>query len=109
MKKFLLLTLISIQFVFAQLTPLEKSNFSKLTSHSELVEFIKEVDAQSDLITSEVLTKTVEGRDAYVLYFSKGKFGLDKNKVRVLIFAQQHGNEQSGKEGALLLIKELMK
>jgi len=109
MKKFLLLTLISIQFVFAQLTPLEKSNFSKLTSHSELVEFIKEVDAQSDLITSEVLTKTVEGREVYVLYFSKGKFGLDKNKVRVLIFAQQHGNEQSGKEGALLLIKELMK
>ena len=109
MKKVILLSLISIQFIFAQLTPLEKANFNKLTSHSELIEFLKEVDLQSELITTEVLTKSVEGRDILVVYFSNGKFGADKNKLKVLIFAQQHGNEQSGKEGALLLIKELLK
>ncbi|MDY0083136.1 MAG: M14 family zinc carboxypeptidase, partial [Ignavibacteriaceae bacterium] len=36
-------------------------------------------------------------------------FGKDASKIKVLIFAQQHGDEQSGKEGALLLINELLK
>lgn len=96
---------------FAQnlLTPLQKSDFKKITTHSELSQFIKEVDEKSDLIESEVLTKSVEGREMFVIYFSKGKFGADENKIKVLIFAQQHGNEQSGKEGALLLINELLK
>jgi murein tripeptide amidase MpaA len=61
------------------------------------------------LIKSEVLTKSVEGRELFVVYFSKDGFGKDKSKIKVLIFAQQHGNEQSGKEGALLLVAELLK
>jgi hypothetical protein len=95
--------------IFAQITPLQKSNYSKITSHSELSQFIKEVDRKSDLIRTEVITKSAEGRELYAVYFSKGKFGKDKSKIKVLIFAQQHGNEQSGKEGALLLIDELLK
>lgn len=106
---FLILTSISILFSQNIQSPLEKSNFSKLTSHEELKQFIKEIDEQSDLIRSEVLTKSVEGRELYTVYFSKSEFGKDENKIKVLIFAQQHGNEQSGKEGALLLIKELIK
>jgi hypothetical protein len=90
-------------------TPLQKNDFSKLTSFDDLVQYIKDVDAGSDLINSEVFAKSSEGRELYVLYFSKSKFGEDPNKIRVLIFAQQHGNEQSGKEGALLLIQELLK
>src|ERR1035437_6971501 len=95
--------------IFAQITPLQKSNYSKITSHSELSQFIKEVDRKSDLIRTEVIAKSAEGRELYAVYFSKGKFGKDKSKIKVLIFAQQHGNEQSGKEGALLLIDELLK
>ena len=91
------------------LTPLEKSNFTKLTSHEELKQFIQEIDKQSDLIRSEVLTKSVEGRELYAVYFSKTGFGKDADKIKVMIFAQQHGNEQSGKEGAVLLINELLK
>lgn len=90
-------------------TPLEKSNFSKLTSYEELKNFIHEVDDQSDLIRSEVLTKSVEGRELFAVFFSKGEFGVDNNKLKVLIFAQQHGNEQSGKEGALKLIRDVIK
>lgn len=110
-KKILFILLLPIFNLFSQniQTPLEKSNFTKLTSHEELSQFVKEVDGKSDLITSEVLTKSVESRELFVLYFSKGKFGEDKSKIKVLIFAQQHGNEQSGKEGALLLVKELLK
>lgn len=109
MIKILLSFLLVFNFLFAQQTPLQKSNFTKLTSHSELTEFIKEVDSNSDLIRTEVLTKSVEGRELFVVYFSKGEFGADENKIKILIFAQQHGNEQSGKEGALLLINELLK
>ncbi|MEJ5261802.1 MAG: M14 family zinc carboxypeptidase [Ignavibacterium sp.] len=109
MIKILLSFLLVFNFLFAQQTPLQKSNFTKLTSHAELTEFIKEVDSNSDLIKTEVLTKSDEGRELFVVYFSKGEFGADENKIKVLIFAQQHGNEQSGKEGALLLINELLK
>ncbi len=48
-------------------------------------------------------------RYLYALLFSSSRFGKDKSKINVLIFAQQHGNEQSGKEGALLLAAELLK
>lgn len=109
MKKLLFLFVVFTYVLIAQQTPLEESNFTKLTSHSELTQFIKEVDDKSDLINSEVLTKSAEGRELFAVYFSKGKFGADKNKIKVLIFAQQHGNEQSGKEAALLLINELLK
>lgn len=91
------------------LTPLQKSDYKKVTSHVELTQFIKEVDEKSDLIKSEVLTKSIEGKELFAVYFSKNGFGKDESKIRVLIFAQQHGNEQSGKEGALLLINELLK
>ena len=91
------------------ITPLQKSDYKKITSHVDLSQYIKEVDEKSDLIKSEVLTKSVEGRELFAVYFSKDGFGKDESKIKVLIFAQQHGNEQSGKEGALLLIKELLK
>lgn len=109
-KNILWLFVLSFSNLLSQniLTPLEKSNFTKLTSHEELKQYIQEVDKTSNLIQSEVLTKSIEGRELFAVYFSKGKFGSDKSKLKVLIFAQQHGNEQSGKEAALLLIKELL-
>jgi hypothetical protein len=109
MIKIIFFVIIAFNILFAQQTPLEKSNFTKLTSHSELSEFIREVDKNSELVKAEVLTKSSEGRELFAIFFSKGKFGEDESKIKVLIFAQQHGNEQSGKEGALLLIKELLK
>ncbi|AFH50605.1 Putative carboxypeptidase [Ignavibacterium album JCM 16511] len=109
MKKIFVVILLTFNFIIAQQTPLEKSNFTKLTSHDELKQFIQEVDKNSDLIKSEVLTKSIESRELFAVYFSKNEFGADKNKLKVLIFAQQHGNEQSGKEASLLLINELLK
>ncbi len=109
MKHIIIILLLTIEIAFAQQTPLEKFNFTTLTSHAELTQFINEADAKSDLIKSEVLTKSVEGRELFAVYFSKDGFGKDETKIKVLIFVQQHGNEQSGKEGALLLISELLK
>lgn len=96
--------------LFPQLvnTPLEINNYEKLTSYEELTEFIYHLEGLSDLLTVEVIGKSVEGRNLYALKYSKSEFGKDESKIKVLIFAQQHGNEQSGKEGALLLLRELL-
>ena len=109
MNKIIFFILITFGILFSQQTPLQESNFTKITSHQELSKYLKEVDENSELINCEVLSNSVEGRELFAVKFSKGEFGKDKSKIKVLIFAQQHGNEQSGKEGALLLIDELLK
>ncbi|MEJ5306182.1 MAG: M14 family zinc carboxypeptidase [Ignavibacteria bacterium] len=109
MFRVLLILFAYLSLLFSQDTPLEKSNFTRLTSYEELKKYVAEIDKNSRLIKKEVLTTTNEGREIYILYFSKGDFGKNKNKLKILFFAQQHGNEQSGKEGVLFLIKELLK
>lgn len=94
---------------YAQKFPLEENNYQSPTSHKQLTEFVKQLDKLSDLLKVEEIGKSVEGREIFVLKFSSDEFGKDENKLRVLFFAQQHGNEQSGKEGALILAKELLK
>ena len=89
--------------------PLEKNNFTKVTSYDELTSYVHLLDEKSDLLKVETIGQSFEGRNLYALMLSSSEFGKDKSKIKVLIFAQQHGNEQSGKEGALLLAQELVK
>lgn len=89
--------------------PLEKKNFSEPTNYSDLAEYVNSLQNKSPLLKTEVIGNTSNGKNIYALQFSKSTFGKDKSKTKVLIFAQQHGNEQSGKEGALLLISDLLK
>jgi Zinc carboxypeptidase len=103
-----LIVIISIQII-PQETPLEKNNYQKLTSYDELSEFVYELESLSDFLKVEIIGKSVEGRNLYALKFSNSEFGKDTSKIKVLIFTQQHGDEQSGKEGALLLACELLK
>ena len=111
MKTFITFLFFFASAAFAQeiQTPLEKSNFTKATSYDELTGFVHLLDQASELLTVETIGKSVQGRNLYAMKFSAGVFGEDKSKIKVLIFAQQHGNEQSGKEGALLLAKALLK
>jgi len=97
--------------IFAQelITPLEQNNYEKVTSYNDLVKFVGQLDQKSDVLKVELLGNSVEGRNLFVLKFSSGEFGKDASKIRVLIFAQQHGNEQSGKEGSILLAQKLIK
>ena len=96
---------------FAQQIPLpaEKNKFARVTSYQELTDFILQLDKSSDLLTVETIGQSVLGRNLYALKFSASEFGKDKSKLKVLFLAQQHGNEQSGKEGALLLAQDLLK
>ena len=98
-------------FVFSQdmAPPIVKNKYLKVTSYDELTYYVHQLDQKSGLLKVETIGQSVRGRNLYALMFSSTRFGEDKSKIRVLIFAQQHGNEQSGKEGALLLATELMK
>jgi hypothetical protein len=89
--------------------PLLKNDHQKVTSYEELTGYIQQLDETSDLLKVETIGQSVQGRNLYAMKFSSSEFGRDKSKIKVLFFAQQHGNEQSGKEGALLLAQELLK
>jgi hypothetical protein len=109
MRKLFIFLLLAPMLLMAQAlkTPLEKKNFSEPTNYTELSAFVEHL--KSPYLQVETIGKTFESRNIYALKFSKTTFGKDKSKLRILIFAQQHGNEQSGKEGALLLASELLK
>lgn len=106
---FLLILAVLTAGVMAQrvLTPLEKSGFTKLTTHQEMVDFIRELEEGHAKFEVKTIATSVKGRVIPVLEFSSSSFGSDTSKLKVLIFAQQHGNEPSGKEGALILISKL--
>jgi hypothetical protein len=109
-KTFLVLLAFLTSNLFAQevLTPLQKNNYSRPATYDELTGYIQQLE-KSGLIKTEVLAKSVQGRNIYGVKLSSSEFGKDQSKIKVLLLAQQHGNEQGGKEGALLLIQELLK
>ncbi|MEN6321371.1 MAG: M14 family zinc carboxypeptidase [Syntrophaceae bacterium] len=90
-------------------TPAERSGFTQISSYEEMVKFIRQLDEYSGLMSVESFGKSVSGRDLFVMKFSRSGIPANQPKIKILIHAQQHGNEQSGKEGALLLAKELVK
>jgi hypothetical protein len=90
-------------------SPLQKNKYLNYTTYKELTDYIYQLDKSSDLLKVETIGQTVNGRNLYAMKFSGSVFGKDPSKIKVLFFAQQHGNERSGKEGALLLAQELVK
>lgn len=106
-----LFSVIVITQTFAQqiTLPLEKNNYQKVTSYDDLTAFVQQLDKESDLLKVETIGQSVQGRNLYALKFSSSVFGKDKSKIKIMFHAQQHGNEQSGKEGALLLAQTLLK
>ncbi len=104
MKKISLLVL--LMFVLATTSQLLSQ--SVMTTYAELQEKIQLLDQSSDLLNNELIGTTTQGRNVAAMKFSKTVFGTDASKIKVLIFAQQHGNEQSGKEAALLLADWLL-
>jgi len=91
------------------LSPLEKCGYVKLTGHSEMMAYLKKIDSLSDKVQFEVIGNSVEGREIPTVMLGEDKvFGSNRGaKPIVFIFAAQHGDEPSGKEAALILIREL--
>lgn len=90
-------------------TPLEENKYDSLSSYSQMISYLENAAGKDKRIKLDYIAETVRGRKVPVLLISSsGEFGKDSLKTRILIFAQQHGNEQSGKEGALLLLEDIV-
>ena len=75
-----------------------------------MMEYLQELAAESDILTISIIGQSVQGRDIPALYFSlDNDFGSRRDeKLVVLIYCQQHGNEPSGKEAALVVARDLV-
>lgn len=101
---FIFFTVIFISCTQQVKSPALINEFSKLTSPDEVIEFVQSVAESSNSFEYEIFGTSAEGKDLVVL---RTKSTKNTDKLRILIFAQQHGNEQSGKEACLLLIQDL--
>jgi hypothetical protein len=89
-------------------TPLADAGHDSLTSHETLLGFLRRLDRASERVTLHELGTSVAGRPLPYLEVSTGRFGEERDrKLLLLVYAQQHGNEPSGKEGALEFALEL--
>jgi hypothetical protein len=79
-------------------------NFSEPASPEEVIEFVLQAAQKTKFLEAQIIGESVEGNP---LIMAKTNSRNQTEPLRVLIFAQQHGNEQSGKEAALLLIRDL--
>jgi hypothetical protein len=108
MKIQILSAIVFFSIAFSQFpTPLERTDYARLTTHSELISYVQAVSDAVPYIGVEVIATSHSGKPIPALHISSGLKTHDgEPKINVLIFAQQHGNEPSGKEGALMLIRD---
>lgn len=112
--------LLSFNFLLAQklkvLTPAEEANFQRYTQTAEIERFLSYVDYLSPELTVTIAGRTrpvpaFDYRNLYLAIINEEGVSspdkLNRNKPTIFIFASQHGNEQSGKEAALQLIRDL--
>ena len=92
-------------------TPLEESQFAKLTQHEPMMHYLRELSSKNKEISFEIIGKSVQGREIPALFISgSSSFGSKRaEKPVVMVFCQQHGNEPSGKEAALIVARDLVK
>jgi hypothetical protein len=87
--------------------PVERSRFSMPTSYDSLQGFLSSL-GERGVVSVERIAVTREGRAVSACLISSSRhFGEDAAKLRVMLFAQQHGDEPSGKEALTLLLAKL--
>jgi len=97
-------------------TPAEEAGFGRYSQSDEIVRFLKAVASASREAKLQVIGKTLPAKelpatDLYLCILTEegadSPGALKRNKPTVLIVASQHGNEQSAKEAALQMIRDL--
>jgi predicted deacylase len=97
-------------------TPAEESGYTKYTQNEEVARFLQAVAGSAREAKVQVIGKTLDAKDfpAASLYLCvitdegvNSPGALKRSKPTVLIMASQHGNEQSAKEAALQVIRDL--
>jgi hypothetical protein len=97
-------------------TPAEESGFSRYSQADDIVLFLGALDAASPrlavrVVGRSVATEACPAADILLCILTESGASrpaeLERSKPTVLITAAQHGNEQSAKEAALQLVRDL--
>lgn len=84
--------------------PEDHRTLAKSTSYDGMAAFLKSVDGKGPVVVS-VEGKTAQGRSLFVVHASHG----GNPAFRILFYAQQHGDEVSGKDALLYLVRDLVR
>ncbi|MGB6123314.1 MAG: M14 family zinc carboxypeptidase [Bacteroidota bacterium] len=86
------------------IAPVEAAGFSALTSYEELVGFVRTLGGRPG-IRVQPIERSRQGREVFSVNLGPTiPSGGDSTRLRVLLFAQQHGDEPSGKEALTLFL-----
>jgi murein tripeptide amidase MpaA len=97
-------------------TPAEESGWSRYTQYEDVTRFLQALDKASKETVVQVIGKTLDAKElpAANLYLCiiteegvESPKALNRKKPTFMITASQHGNEQSAKEAALRVIRDL--
>jgi hypothetical protein len=95
-------------------TPAERVNFSQGgTLYEPLMQFVRELDARSDLMNVQKLTETLLGRDVVLCILSnppiyRPEDVFESGKPVVLIVNNVHGGEVAGKDASMAIMRDLV-
>lgn len=91
-------------------TPLEKSGWKTLTTHKQMIDYLKPLVASSSLVEMKSIGNSVEGNSLPALFFSQDDIFASQRETKpvVLVICQQHGNEPSSKEAAMIVTRHLL-
>ncbi len=91
-------------------TALEKSGWQQLSSHEQMMAYLEPLADSSPRVTLKPIGTSVSGRPIPALFFSEDSvFASQRDKKPlVMMFCQQHGNEPSGKEAAMIVARRLL-
>jgi len=97
-------------------TPAEEAAYLKYSQHDAIAAFLSALDARSAELAVMIVGRSLPtdeygAKDIFLGVLSEGlaatSDALDRTKPTVLITAAQHGGEQSAKEAALWLLRDL--
>lgn len=118
-RSFLLLGLLCAQLsMFAQSTPLltvaEKSDYTKTSTHQDVLNFVHQLDVQSPYLRVDTLTYTTEGKPLIMFILANPMVSSptelkDDSRLVIYIQANIHSGEVEGKEATQALARELLK
>jgi hypothetical protein len=85
------------------LLPADHRELASPTSYDQMAAFLKQVE-QPGFITVSEETRTAKGRSVFLVHLGRGG---NAARWRVLFYAQQHGDEPSGKDALLFMIRDI--
>jgi hypothetical protein len=100
----------------SQFTPGEACRFTQYSQQRDVARFLSAMSSLAKTVNVQVIgkTKAVEGYDSQNLFLcilseegASTPRQLNRNKITILITASQHGNEQSAKEAAMQLVRDI--